>query len=164
MKQGLTISDAFDVQRIGFVSLTSTSLRRSKIILTRDHLSAGLYLWVKYLDGAPVARPLRVLDVVGNDSRRRKDFRSIGATLEVKDYKANPLTSKASECQSPCLSAEAYDPFSLAKEVEGFRDDPQGYEPFSPVVGTVIDKGLPIGFPLLYMEIIERGTDSIRKV
>lgn len=131
------------VQAEGVINLRDAGGQPSHLLPYTDYILKPRYL---YRSGEPSRITPKGITQLRDELGVRKVF-DLRSDVEVKGYKADPLIVEGiGFVKAPVSSAEAYDPFSLAKRVARFRDDPLE------------------AFLSLYMEIIDKGTDSVHKV
>lgn len=112
------------VQAEGVINLRDAGGQPSHLPASYENRMVKLrYL---YRAGEPSRITPKGIIQLRDDLGVRKVF-DLRSDLEVKGYKAAPLIIEGvGFVKAPVSSAEAYDPFSLAKRVKGFHDDPHG--------------------------------------
>jgi len=131
------------VQAEGVINLRDAGGQPSHLPSYKNHIVKPRYL---YRAGEPSRITPKGITQLRDDLGVRMVF-DLRSDAEVKGYKADPLIiDGVGFVKAPVSSAGAYDPFSLARRVKGFHDDPRG------------------AFLALYTEIIEKGTDPVQKV
>ncbi|KAF9791222.1 protein-tyrosine phosphatase-like protein [Thelephora terrestris] len=131
------------VQAEGVINIRDAGGQPSHLPSHTDHIVKPRYL---YRAGEPSRITPKGKTQLRDELGVRKVF-DLRSDMEVKGYKADSLIIEGvGVVKAPVSSAEAYDPFTLAKRVQRFRDDPLE------------------AFLSLYMEIIEKGSDSVHKI
>ena len=111
------------VQAEGVINLRDAGGQPSHLPSHTDHIVKPRYL---YRAGEPSRiTPKGVIQL--RDELGVRNVFDLRSDEEVKGYKADPLIIEGvGFVKVPVSSAEAYDPFSLARRVKGFQDDPLG--------------------------------------
>ena len=149
------------VQAEGVINLRDAGGQPSHLPSYTDYIVKLRYL---YRAGEPSRITPKGIAQLRDELGVRKVF-DLRSELEVKGYKADPLIIEGvGFVKAPVSSAEAYDPFSLAKRVQRFRDDPLAVRILLLHVSGDPDADFYQAFLSLYMEIIEKGSDSIHKI
>lgn len=111
------------VQVEGVINLRDAGGQPSHLPSHKNHIVKPRYL---YRAGEPSRITPKGVAQLRDDLGVRVVF-DLRSDVEVKGYKADPLIIEGvGFVKAPVSSAEAYDPFSLARRVEGFRDNPHG--------------------------------------
>jgi hypothetical protein len=109
------------VQAEGVINLRDAGGQPSHLSAYKEHTVKSRYL---YRAGEPSRITPKGISQLRDELGIRMVF-DLRSDVEVKGYKAGPLIIEGvGSVQAPVSSAEAYDPFSLARRVERFRDDP----------------------------------------
>lgn len=118
------------VQAEGVINLRDAGGQPSHLSSHTNHIVKPRYL---YRAGEPSRITPKGIIQLRDELGVRKVF-DLRSDVEVKGYKADPLTIEGVGFveapigfpKAPISSAEAYDPYSLARRVKGFQDDPAG--------------------------------------
>ena len=111
------------VQAEGVINLRDAGGQPSHLPSYENHIVRTRYL---YRAGEPSRVTPKGISQLRDDLGVRMVF-DLRSDVEVKGYKADPLIIEGvGIVKAPVSSAEAYDPFSLAKRVKGFHENPQG--------------------------------------
>lgn len=111
------------VQAEGVINLRDAGGQPSHLPSYKNHVVKLRYL---YRAGEPSRITPKGITQLRDDLGVRMVF-DLRSEVEVKGYKASPLIIEGvGVVKAPVSSAEAYDPFSLAKRVKGFHENPQG--------------------------------------
>jgi hypothetical protein len=123
------------VQAEGVINLRDAGGQVAHLPSYANHIIKSRYL---YRAGEPSRITPKGITQLRDDLGVRKVF-DLRSEVEVKGYKADPLIVEGVECvKAPVSSAEAYDPLSLARRVQGFHEDPLGvWSTPSPIVGRL---------------------------
>lgn len=121
------------VQAEGVINLRDAGGQPSHLPSRENHIVKHRYL---YRAGEPSRITPKGITQLRDDLGVRKVF-DLRSDVEINAYKAAPLIIEGiGFVKAPVSSAEAYDPFNLAKRVKGFHDDPQGVRTLSLIVMT----------------------------
>lgn len=116
------------VQAEGIINLRDAGGQPSHLPSHTNHIVKPRYL---YRAGDPSRITPRGIVQLRDELGVRKVF-DLRSDVEVKGFKSDTLTIEGvGFVKVPVSSVEAYDPFSLAKRVKGFEDDPLGVRLFS---------------------------------
>lgn len=111
------------VQAEGVINLRDAGGQPSHLPSYTNHIVKPRYL---YRAGEPSRITPRGVIQLRDELGVKKVF-DLRSDVEVKGYKADPLIVEGvGFVKAPVSSAEAYDPFSLARRVQRFHDDPSG--------------------------------------
>ena len=111
------------VQAEGVINLRDAGGQSSHLAFYTNHIVKPRYL---YRAGEPSRITPKGVIQLRDELGVRKVF-DLRSDVEVKGYKAEPLIIEGvGFVRAPVSSAEGYDPFSLARRVKGFQDDPLG--------------------------------------
>jgi hypothetical protein len=110
------------VQAEGVINLRDGGGQPSHLPSHENHIVKSRYL---YRAGEPSRITPKGISQLRDDLGVRMIF-DLRSEVEVKGYKADPLIIEGvGFVKAPVSSAEAYDPFNLAKRVQGFHENPQ---------------------------------------
>ena len=119
---GSKITEPPFVQAEGVINLRDAGGQLSHLSSRANHIVKPRYL---YRAGEPSRITPKGVIQLRDELGVRMVF-DLRSDVEIKGYGADPLTIEGVGFVKAPASSEAYDPFSLARRLRGFQDDPTG--------------------------------------